>query len=404
MLDFVTKAPQSRRTLGFASIMHVWSDLFFALLVPLLPIIKADLGLSFAQVALLRSLFTGATAVLQIPAGILAETTGEFWLLVMGNAWVSLGLIFMALSPAFSLLLGVSFLGGLGGGTQHPLGSSLVSRAYDDRGRSTAVGTVNLAGDLGKMLAPLVALIAIPFGWRTVLWVVGAVALAFMALSTLAKRSVDIGRPPARQIAAGQEGYLDNANQGNMSGFVMLSIVGLLDSATRGAALVFLPFVMDAKGMGPAQISLMLLLLFAGGAAGKYVVGWLGERYHTVNLVWATKGMTALLLVVSLASPPLAFAPLMVILGIGLNGTSSALYASVADLIPAHRRARLYGFFYTTNEGGTVLAPLVYGFIADAFSLNVTVVVMGLATLIILPVSLGLRKHLSAPAAAADPA
>ena len=184
----------------------------------------------------------------------------------------------------------------------------------------------------------------------------------------------------------------------------MLSIVGLLDSATRGAALVFLPFVMDAKGMGPAQISLMLLLLFAGGAAGKYVVGWLGERYHTVNLVWATKGMTALLLVVSLASPPLAFAPLMVILGIGLNGTSSALYASVADLIPAQRRARLYGFFYTTNEGGTVLAPLVYGFIADAFSLNVTVVVMGLATLIILPVSLGLRKHLSAPPAAADPA
>ena len=404
MLDFVTKAPQSRRTLGFASIMHVWSDLFFALLVPLLPIIKADLGLSFAQVALLRSLFTGATAVLQIPAGILAETTGEFWLLVMGNAWVSLGLIFMALSPAFSLLLGVSFLGGLGGGTQHPLASSLVSRAYDDRGRSTAVGTVNFAGDLGKMLAPLVALIAIPFGWRTVLWVVGATGLAFMALSTLAKRSVDIGRPPARQIAAGQEGYLNNANQGNMSGFVMLSIVGLLDSATRGAALVFLPFVMDAKGMGPAQISLMLLLLFAGGAAGKYVVGWLGERYHTVNLVWATKGMTALLLVVSLASPPLAFAPLMVILGIGLNGTSSALYASVADLIPAQRRARLYGFFYTTNEGGTVLAPLVYGFIADAFSLNVTVVVMGLATLIILPVSLGLRKHLSAPPAAADPA
>ena len=404
MLDFVTKAPQSRRTLGFASIMHVWSDLFFALLVPLLPIIKADLGLSFAQVALLRSLFTGATAVLQIPAGILAETTGEFWLLVMGNAWVSLGLIFMALSPAFSLLLGVSFLGGLGGGTQHPLGSSLVSRAYDERGRSTAVGTVNFAGDLGKMAAPLVALIAIPFGWRTVLWVVGATGLAFMALSTLAKRSVDIGRPPARQIAAGQEGYLDNANQGNMSGFVMLSIVGLLDSATRGAALVFLPFVMDAKGMGPAQISLMLLLLFAGGAAGKYVVGWLGERYHTVNLVWATKGMTALLLVVSLASPPLAFAPLMVILGIGLNGTSSALYASVADLIPPQRRARLYGFFYTTNEGGTVLAPLVYGFIADAFSLNVTVVVMGLATLIILPVSLGLRKHLSAPAAAADPA
>ncbi len=66
----------------------------------------------------------------------------------------------------------------------------------------------------------------------------------------------------------------------------------------------------------------------------------------------------------------------------------------MAELIPAHRRARLYGYFYTTNETGTVLAPLVYGVIADLFSLNITVLVMGAATLVILPISLTLRRHL----------
>jgi len=49
----------------------------------------------------------------------------------------------------------------------------------------------------------------------------------------------------------------------------------------------------------------------------------------------------------------------LVALGLGLNGTSSVLSAPVAELIPSHRRARLYGYFYTTNETGTVLAPLV---------------------------------------------
>lgn len=371
--------------------MHIWSDLSFALLVPLLPSIKNDLGLTFFQVGLFRTMFNGSTAILQIPAGIMAESVGEFWLLVLGNAWVSVGLIGMALSPVFSVLLVVSFIAGLGGGTQHPLGSSLVSRAYDDRGRSTAVGTVNFAGDLGKMVAPLVALIAIPFGWRAVLWVVGISGLLFMALSIPLKRSVDIGKPSAKE----QADATDSEDGGQMGGFVMLSVVGFLDSATRGAALVFLPFVMDAKGMGPGQISLMLILLFAGGALGKYVVGWLGERFETVTLIWGTKGLTAVLLALSLATPALALAPLMVVLGIGLNGTSSALYASVASLIPARRRARLYGFFYTTNEGGTVLAPLVYGVIADVFSLNVAVTAMGLATMLILPVSLGLRRHLS---------
>ncbi|HEU0021307.1 MAG TPA: MFS transporter [Dehalococcoidia bacterium] len=378
----------------FASAMHVFSDLCFALLVPLQLVMQKDLGLSYFQVGLLRTMFNGSTAILQIPAGIMAERVGEFWLLVLGNAWVSVGLMGMALSPVFIALLLVGFIGGLGGGTQHPLGSSLVSRAYEDRGRSTAVGTVNFAGDLGKILAPLVALIAIPFGWRAVLWVVGIGGLLLMALSIPLRSSVDIGKPLPKE----ESNATDSGNGGSLGGFVMLSVVGFLDSATRGASLVFLPFVMDARGMGPGQISLMLVLLFSGGALGKYVVGWLGDRFETVTLIWATKGLTAALLMLSLVTPALGLAPLMVVLGIGLNGTSSALYAGVAYLIPARRRARLYGFFYTTNEGGTVLAPLLYGVIADGFSLNVTVVVMGMVTMMILPVSLALRRHLS-PAA-----
>ena len=390
MVILAEKLTLPRRALLFASAMHLWNDLFFALLVPLLPAIKEDLGLSFAEIGLLRSVFSGASAILQIPAGYLAEGVGEFWLLVLGNAWVCLGLIGMGLSSTFPLLLIVSFLGGLGGGAQHPLGSSMVSRAYDDGGRSTAVGTVNFAGDLGKMLAPLGALLAIPFGWRAAVWSVGLAGLVFMAASIPVRRAVDMGRPNPRESGSAAE----VTGTSRMGGFVLLSLVGFLDSGTRGASLVFLPFVMDAKGLGAAEIGVLLVLLFAGGAAGKYVVGWLGERFSPVTLIWATKGLTAGLLVLSLVVSPVALVPLVLLLGVGLNGTSSALYASVAQLIPAHRRARLYGYFYTTNQGGTVLAPLVYGVIADLFSLNVTVTVMGLATLVILPVSLTLRRYL----------
>ena len=192
MLNFVTRASPPRRVLVFGSAMHVWNDLFFALMVPLLPFIKEDLGLSFTEVGLLRSVFSGATAILQIPAGILAETMGEFWLLVLGNVWVGIGLVAMGLSASFTALLALSFLGGLGGGAQHPLASSMVSRAYDDGGRSTAVGTVNFSGDIGKMIAPLMAgAVAISFGWRSTLWVIGVASLAFMIATMLARRSID---------------------------------------------------------------------------------------------------------------------------------------------------------------------------------------------------------------------
>jgi len=390
MTSLTTRLTLPRRALLFASAMHAWNDLFFALLVPLLPVIKEDLGLSFTEIGLLRSVFSGASAILQIPVGYFAENVGEFWLLVLGNVWVSLGLIGMGLSPTFPILLAMGFLGGLGGGAQHPLGSSMVSRAYDGGGRSTAVGTVNFAGDLGKMVAPLGALLAIPFGWRAAVWSIGLAGLVFMATSIPARRAVDIGRPQPRSRDTVAEGRCKNP----MGGFALLSLVGFLDSGIRGATLVFLPFIMDAKGLGIGEIGVLLVLLFAGGAAGKYVVGWLGERFRPVTLIWATKGMTAGLLVLSLAVSPMALVPLVVLLGLGLNGTSSVLYASVAELIPPHRRSRLYGYFYTTNETGTVLAPLVYGIIADLSSLNMTVMVMGAATLVILPVSLTLRRHL----------
>ena len=380
----------------FGSTMHVWSDLFFALLVPLLPFIKEDMGLSFTEVGLLRSVFSGASAVLQVPAGFLAESMGEFWLLIAGNVWVSIGLVAMALSPVFLALVAASGVGGLGGGTQHPLASSMVSRAYDDKGRATAVGTVNFAGDLGKMVAPLVAgLIAVSMGWRATFMIVGLAGLAFMFASMLTRRAVDIERPQASSAAQRDDQSSDADSESKLAGFIALSGVGLLDSATRTSALVFLPFVMESKGMGPGQISAMLFLLFGGGAIGKYVCGWLGDRMGTLSIVWATKGMTAALLVASLFTPALLMAPLAIFIGIGLNGTSSALYATVAEFVPPGRRARFYGFFYTTNEVGTVIAPLAYGFVADLFSLRTTMLAMGAATAAILPASLTLRRHLA---------
>ena len=386
MLRFISRTPQSRRTLYFGSVMHIWSDLHFALMFPLLPLIQSDMGLSFTQVGILRAAYSGASAVLQIPAGFLAENMGEFWLLLAGNMWVSVGLVGMALAPMFVMLVVLSFFGGLGGGFQHPLASSMVSRAYDDSGRSTAVGTVNFAGDLGKMIAPpiVAGAIAISMGWRQLLWVIGLVSLVFMAAAALTRRAVDIGRP-VRDMEETDGGRSSNTR---LSGFATLSGIGALDSMARVGALTFMPFVLISKDVSQSQAISMLLFVFIGGAAGKFVVGWLGDKFSTVSLIWATKGLTAVLIVLALYAPMTVMIPLLVLLGIGLNGTSSILYATVAEYVPANRRGRFYGFFYTTNEIGTVIAPIGYGLIADTYSLSATMLIMGGATALILPVSL----------------
>ena len=374
--------------------MHIWSDLIFALLIPLLPAIKDNLGLTYAEVGLLRSTHSGATAVLQVPAGFLAEYFGEFWMLVTGNLWASAGLIGMGLSNGFWLLFIFAIIGGLGGGTQHPLASSMVSRAYNDSGRSAAVGTVNFSGDLGKMIAPaLGGILLITFDWGSTMLYIGAAGIFLMLVTSAFNRNLNMGRPKLNVATLPSGDPLGESPQNKA--FISLSFIGALDNATRTGVLVFLPFILVGHGMGTGEISIALFLLFSGGAAGKYVCGWLDGKIGTVNIIWITKGMTAVFVVLSLYTPYLLIWPLVLVMGVGLNGTSSALYATVAKFVPTDRRARYYGFFYTTNEIGTIGAPLLYGFVADVFGLVRSTYVMGLVTFAILPLSLGLRKYLS---------
>ena len=392
-LRFWTRGPQARRTLIFASATHVWNDLFFALYVPLLLLIEEDLNLTYLESGMLRSVYAAAMAVLQMPVGFMADRVGEFWLLVGGNIWVAAGLIAMSLAPSFILLLAFTLLGGLGGGTQHPLASGLVSRAYDSRARATAVGTVNFAGDLGKMAAPAIALVvAGPYGWRGTMLIVGIGAIAFFLASMFIKRSVDIGR--AEPVESKPADAYDGTDK-PATGFKILSVVGFIDSAIRAGALTFVPFILKDRGMDiTEEIPIMLILLLAGGAFGKYVCGWLSERHGLISIVWVTKAAAVAFLVATIYAPMLTMAPLMVLLGIGLNGTSSSLYATVAIFAPQARRSRMYGYFYTTNEIGAFAAPLAFGKLADIFNIRVSLGLLGLFTATILPISLLLRGYL----------
>ena len=150
-------------------------------------------------------------------------------------------------------------------------------------------------------------------------------------MSLFIKRSVDIGR--AEPVESKQADAYDGTDKPT-TGFKILSVVGFVDSAIRAAALTFVPFILKDRGMEITEIFIMFILLMAGGAFGKYICGWFSERHGLISIVWVTKASAAVFLVATIYAPMPAMAPLMVLLGIGLNGTSSSLYATVAVFAP----------------------------------------------------------------------
>jgi len=118
-----------RRVLGTCSVLHIIHDGMGNMIYVLLPVLAQQFGLSLTQVGMIKGAQSAATALFQIPVGLLSERVGERALLASGTILAGAAFILLTLSSQFFELLIILFLGGIGLAVQHPLCSSLISRA-----------------------------------------------------------------------------------------------------------------------------------------------------------------------------------------------------------------------------------------------------------------------------------
>jgi MFS transporter, FSR family, fosmidomycin resistance protein len=394
---------RARAVLAAACSIHFVHDGFSDILYVLLPIWAAEFRLTFAQVGVIRTAYSGGMAAFQIPAGLLAERWGERRLLAAGTAVTAGGFIVAGLAGGFLSLLLVLLIAGLGSGVQHPLSSSLVSKAYETGPRRAALGTYNFSGDLGKVAVPAaVAFAALLVGWRAASAAYGVIGLVAAAaiLGVLARLAPDSPAPAVDDRAPATFGARSGWGIRDLRGFQSLTAIGMIDNATRTGFLTFLPFALIAKGSSVAGVGTALALLFAGGAVGKFACGLVAERLGVIRTVVLTEAATALGILVLIPAPLPAALAILPLMGVALNGTSSVLYGTVADLVSVDRRSRAYGLYYTLTIMSSALAPSIYGLIGDVAGVPTTLAVVSALVLTTIPLCLVLRTSVAEPARA----
>lgn len=394
------RTARPRAVLATAGAMHFVHDGFSEILYVLLPVWAAEFSLSLWQVGFIRTAYTGGMAAFQIPAGLLAERFGERRLLMLGTLVTACAFVVVAsVAASFVPLLLLLTLAGLGSGVQHPLSSSVVAKAYEDGPRRAALGTYNFAGDIGKVSsAALIGLVAAFAGWRIAATGYGAVGIAAAVVLVVVLASLDAGSAPERAHVAASDALPAGWGIRDARGFQALSAIGMIDNSTRSGLLTFLPFVLVAKGLSVAGVGGALALVFAGGAMGKFVCGVVAERVGIIRTVVLTEAATSVAIIAILAAPLPVAMLLLVPLGVALNGTSSVLYATVADLVTAERRSRAYGLYYTLTIAASAVGPTVYGVVGDAVGAAATLSLIAVVVLTTIPLCLLLRAAVAAPA------
>jgi MFS family permease len=383
---------EQRRAASVAGVAHALHDGYTDLIYIMLPLWQAEFGLTYAALGLLRSVFVGAMAGLQIPAGYMSERFGAAIVLALGTALAGIGYCLAGLSTAFAMLLGALLLGGIGSSTQHPIASALVARAFAGASSLKAIGAYNFAGDLGKMTVPAVlSLMLLVTPWRPALFILGSLGVVVAVVILFAAPRCESAHAATR--SASYRAELERQRQ--PLAFALLTGIGVIDSATRMGFLLFLPFVLTQKGATLQTVGLAMTLIFAGGAAGKLACAFIGARIGAIGTVWLTEGLTAAG-ILALSQLPLQAALLVLpLIGVALNGTSSVLYGSVPDLVEPQWRTRALSIFYTGTIGSGAIAPILFGRLGDLLGVWPALTLVALFVLLTLPIAWLLRRPLA---------
>jgi FSR family fosmidomycin resistance protein-like MFS transporter len=373
-----------KRSLAICSAVHSLHDGLADATYVLLPLLASAFGLSLAQVGLIRGAHRAAMASFQIPAGIVAERAGERELLAAGTLVAGIAFVALGFVQGFWAVLVALFFAGLGSSVQHPVGSTLVSRAFPVEGRRAALGTYNFAGDVGKFAfgGALSLLLIAGVPWQAPVVAYGAAglgaAIAVYVFLDARSRALPAADATRKTVGTGW-GIRDRTR------FSALCAIEVLDSSVRMSFLTFVAFLLIAKGLSAGWAAAAVPLVLAGGMAGKLICGVLAEKLGVPRMIVATEIATAAGILAAVALPAFGVVLLLPFIGIVLQGTSSVLYATIGEYVDPERLSRGFGLFYTVGSVCGIVAPLAFGLLGDRLGVQAVMGGLGTAILLTLP-------------------
>ena len=341
---------------------------FYHLAVPVVfPLMKEDLGVSFAQLGLLATLFYVASGISQFFAGMLVDRYGARPILFLGMALVSGAVLLCGLAPSYGYFLLLMPLAGIGNSVFHPADYGILNATVKESWLGRAYGVHTLGGNIGWAAAPLVVLgLSAFFGWRTALVVAGLIGFAVLAILLTQSAQLHDGvsdRRAHRQAnppAALSTILLSPAILLCFAYFVLLAIfqVGVQN---------FLPTILIVDGFSLALGTTALTAFLFASSGGTIIGAVLADRMPAQERLVA-----AGLFVSGSAVAALAYihSPGAIVAALAVSGFALGLTLPPRDLLvrsatPRGATGRVFGFVYSGLDAGAAIAPLPIGVMLD---------------------------------------
>ncbi|NKA10459.1 MFS transporter [Ralstonia solanacearum] len=354
------------------------------------PHIQKEFHLSAVEMGVVMSAFFWSYALLQLPAGILADRFGQKKVLGFAVLWWSLATAVTGLATGFKSLVGLRVALGVGEAGAYPSNAGITSRWFPKQERATVAAIFDSGSKLGSAIAlPLIAWLLVTFDWKITFTVAGSLGIVWCVVWALVFRDspaehegvnaaelahIQKGLPPARGADAPAMPWTKLLTHRNVwamcIGFFMINYNSYF-------FITWLPtYLVKERGMGLMEMGFMASLPLFVSMFVEVFAGWASDRVYAsgrLSLTATRKLFLVIGLVMASSIGLAAFAQsavvAVILLCIAKSGTTvaaSQVWALPADVAPGNTVSMVAGLQNSVSNMGGVVGPIVTGAIVGA--------------------------------------
>jgi MFS family permease len=342
----------------------------------LLPLIGSELGLSYSEIGFVMTCQFIASAIANVPGGVVVDTVGRKGLLMAASLfWVGFPYLLIGFTHSYVMLLVCVALVGFGNSLWHPTAIPTLASRYPER-KGLVLSVHGMGGNVGDAIAPIVIGAALAlFSWRQVVVLNVAPGLVVALLMFALLGGIQLGAKTHtaehQSLAQYREGLAQLLRN---RALVMLSLGSSFRTMTQVALLTFLPvYLAREMGYSPAVVGACLFALQAAGFAAAPVAGHLSDRMGRKQIVIGSMISSAVVLAgMAFAGTSPAFVALIAVLGFFMYATRPVIQAWLLEATPKNMGGSSIGVLFGAQALGAALGPFLTGMVADRYGLLAT--------------------------------
>ena len=376
-----TKASYS--VLVAVTLAHFLNHIYTGALSPFLPLIQAELFLTYTQVGIISSAAVVGMTVSHFAVGYLGDK-GSRWRDMFISVSILLSAVAMILtsySPGFFVLAVFQLFLGIGASGYHPSVFPALAEKFPQRDLAKATGIQAMGGLVGMAMIPFLGVTLLVWlgGWRPSLIVLGLIGfvtfIPFILLMRAGRVGYEEGFIDKEEECEGADGWTKNY-------FLGLLLMGLRGMSFRSTSLLMPLYLFETYPVDLIWAGYLTTIMLSAGLVGEIVASYLSDKTgkRVLFLIISTGLATPALLLLNFSLSEGVLILMLIVIGFFFYLGVPANTAYLTEVSPRESRGLAFGLLFSIGAIPGAISPIIFGVIGDSYGLPASILFLVVTT------------------------